>query len=125
MARLDAWLWSVRLYRTRSDATVGVRGGHVRVNDKPAKPAQLVVTGDTIRVRKDGDERIVEVVDPTLAKRVGAAVAQQAYLDHTPAKPPPIPEMTGKVAVRDRGAGRPTKKERRVMEAFRGGRHPG
>lgn len=120
MARLDAWLWSVRLYRTRSDATAGVRGGHVRVNDKPAKPAQPVITGDRIRVRREQEERIVEVVDPTLAKRVGAALAQMAYLDHTPAKPPPIPGMEGRVAVRDRGAGRPTKKERREMDAFRG-----
>lgn len=122
MGRLDAWLWSVRLYRTRSEATAGVRGGHVRVNDKPPKPAQPVAVGDTIRVRRADEERIVEVVDPTLVKRVGAAIAQQAYLDLTPAKPPPIPEMTGRVAVRDRGAGRPTKKERREMESFRGRR---
>lgn len=120
MARLDAWLWAVRLYKTRSEATAGVRGGHVRVNDKPAKPAQLVVTGDAIRVRRTEEERIVEVVDPTLSKRVGASLAQQAYLDHTPAKPPPIPGMVGRVAVRDRGAGRPTKKQRREMDAFRG-----
>ena len=120
MARLDAWLWAVRLYKTRSEATAGVRGGHVRVNDKQAKAAQLVATGDTIRVRRADEERIVEVVDPTLVKRVGAAIAQQAYLDHTPSKPPPIPEMVGKVAVRDRGAGRPTKRERRVLDAFRG-----
>ena len=120
MARLDAWLWAVRLYKTRSEATAGVRGGHVRVNDKQAKAAQLVATGDTIRVRRGDEERIVEVVDPFLTKRVGASLATQAYLDHTPAKPPPIPEMAGKVAVRDRGTGRPTKKERRVMDAFRG-----
>ena len=122
MARLDAWLWAVRLYRTRSESTAGVRGGHVRVNDKPAKAAQPVATGDTIRVRRADSERVIEVLDPTLVKRVGAVIAQQAYLDHTPATPPPIPEMTGKVAVRDRGAGRPTKRERRVMDAFRGGR---
>lgn len=120
MARLDAWLWAVRLYKTRSEATAGVRGGHVRVNDRPAKAAQMVVTGDTIRVRRDAEERIVEVLDPTLVKRVGAALAQQAFLDHTPAKPPPIPEMTGRVAVRDRGAGRPTKRERRVLDSLRG-----
>lgn len=120
MARLDAWLWSVRLYRTRSDATMGVRGGHVRVNDKPAKAAQPVATGDTIRVRRAEDERIVEVVDPTLTKRVGASLASQAYLDLTPMKPPPIAPMAGRVAVRDRGAGRPTKKQRREMDAFTG-----
>lgn len=120
MARLDAWLWAVRLYKTRSNATAGVRGGHVRVNDRVAKAAQMVVTGDVIRVRREGEERIVEVLDPNLVKRVGAAVAQQAYLEKTPPKPPPVPGMGGKVAVRDRGAGRPTKKERRDMDAFRG-----
>ena len=120
MARLDAWLWAVRLYKTRSEATAGVRGGHVRVNDKPAKAAQLVVTGDTIRVRRADDERIVEVVDPTLEKRVGAPLAQAAYIDRTPEKPPPINEMTGRVAVRDRGTGRPTKRDRRAIEKLRG-----
>lgn len=122
MARLDAWLWSVRLYRTRSEATAGVRGGHVRVNDKPAKPAQAVASGDLIRVRRAAEERIVSVADPTPAKRVGAALAQQAYVDLTPAKPPPIAAMAGRVAVRDRGAGRPTKKERRELDELRG--HP-
>lgn len=120
MARLDAWLWSVRLYRTRSAATAGCRGGHVRVNDAPGKAPQPVAAGDVIRVRRDGEERIVEVADPTLAKRVGASVAQQAYLDRTPAKPPPVPGMGGRVAVRDRGAGRPTKKERRDLDQLRG-----
>ena len=119
MARLDAWLWSVRVYKTRSLATAACRGGHVRVNDAPGKAPQLVVTGDIVRVRRDGEERILEVVDATLVKRVGAGVAQQAYLDRTPLKPPPIVEMTGRVGVRDRGAGRPTKKERRDLEAFR------
>jgi ribosome-associated heat shock protein Hsp15 len=79
-----------------------------------------VATGDTVRVRRSGEETIVEVLNPTLVKRVGAPVAQQAYLDHTPAQPPPIEAMTGKVAVRDRGAGRPTKKQRRELDAFRG-----
>lgn len=120
MGRLDSWLWSVRLYKTRSAATAGIRGGHVRVDDLPAKPAQQVSTGQVIRVRRDQDERIVEVVDPTLVKRVGAAIAQQAYIDRTPEKPPPIPEMAGRVAVRDRGAGRPTKKERRATDRLRG-----
>ena len=120
MGRLDAWLWAVRLYKTRSEATAGCRGGHVRVNNAPAKAPQLVVTGDVVRVRREGEERIVEVLDPTLVKRVGASVAQQAYLDRTPAKPPPIPGMGGRVAVRDRGAGRPTKKERRDLDHLRG-----
>lgn len=120
MARLDSWLWSVRLYKTRSAATAGVRGGHVKVNDVGAKPAAEIKAGDIVRVRRLDDERIVEVVDASLTKRVGAAVAAQAYVDRTPEKPPPIPAMAGRVAIRERGAGRPTKKERRALEALRG-----
>lgn len=120
MARLDSWLWAVRLYKTRSAATAAVRGGHVRVDDSLAKAAQPVVTGQRIRVRKDQDELIVEVVDPTLVKRVGAPIAQAAYIDRTPEKPPAIAGMRGRVAVRDRGAGRPTKRDRRAIEKLRG-----
>lgn len=120
MARLDSWLWAVRMYKTRSMATAAVRGGHVRVDDKLAKPSQPVVTGQKVRVRKEQDEKIIEVVDPTLQKRVGAPLAQAAYIDRTPEKPPPIVEMTGRVAVRDRGAGRPTKRDRRLTEKLRG-----
>lgn len=119
MARLDAWLWSVRLYKTRSMATAAVRGGHVRVDDKLPKASQEVVTGQVIRVRRDQDERTVEVLNPELAKRVGAPVAQAAYLDRTPEKPAPIPEMMGRVGQRDRGTGRPTKRDRRQLDKFR------
>ncbi len=120
MARVDSWLWAVRLYKSRSAATVGVRGGHVKVNDAAAKPAQEIKTGDIIRVRRTDDERIVEVVDPALVKRVGASLAVKAYIDKTPEKPPAIPEMFGKIAVRDRGAGRPEKRDRRRLDKFRG-----
>lgn len=120
MARLDSWLWAVRIYKTRSAATAAVRGGHVRVDDNLAKAAQVVVTGQQIRVRKEQDEMLIEVVDPTLTKRVGAPIAQAAYRDRTPEKPPAIAGMRGRVAVRDRGAGRPTKRDRRAIERLRG-----
>lgn len=123
MARLDSWLWGIRQYKTRSQATAGIKGGHVRVNDESAKPAQEVKQGDTIRVRRGEDEKIVEVVDANLSKRVGASLAVQAYIDRTPEKPPPIPEMAGRVAVRDRGSGRPTKKQRRDLDELRGYGH--
>ena len=124
MARLDAWLWAVRIYKTRSMATTAVRGGHVRVNDLLPKASHPVVPGQIIRVRKDQDERILEVVDDTMAKRVSAPLAQAAYIDRTPEKPPPIPEMAGRIAVRDRGAGRPTKRDRRALEKLRGAGGP-
>ncbi|MFV0428578.1 MAG: RNA-binding S4 domain-containing protein [Arachnia sp.] len=119
MARLDAWLWAVRVYKTRSAATAAVRGGHVRVDGDLAKAAQPVVTGQVIRVRRDHDERLLEVVDPSLAKRVGAPLAQAAYLDRTPEKPPPIAAMQDRIAVRERGSGRPTKRERRAIDRLR------
>jgi ribosome-associated heat shock protein Hsp15 len=115
--RVDAWTWAVRLFPTRSAAGAACRAGHVRVNDDRAKPATLVGPGDTVRIRVRGEERTVEVVR-TLVKRVGAPVAVECYVDHTP--PPPPREQVALVARRDRGAGRPTKRERREIDRLRG-----
>ncbi len=115
-ARVDAWLWSIRLYRTRSDATAACRGGHVRVNDRPAKPAAKVAAGDRVVARAHGVDRIVDVVRP-IEKRVGAAVAVTCFVDHTPA---PVLEDEAPAVRRDRGAGRPTKRDRRQIDRLRG-----
>jgi len=115
---VDRWLWSVRLAKTRPDAAAACRAGHVRINDKPAKPSSAVVPGDRVKARIGGRTRIVEVVR-VIQKRVGAADAVTCYLDRTPPEPAvPLPP----VAVRDRGAGRPTKRDRRMLEKFRAGR---
>jgi len=114
--RVDRWLWAVRLTKTRPDAAAACRAGHVRVNDRPAKPATTVAPGDEIRARIHDTTRIVEVVR-VIQRRVGAADAVTCYLDRTP-KPEPV----APIARRDRGAGRPTKRERRVLDAFRAGR---
>ncbi|MCR2816845.1 MULTISPECIES: RNA-binding S4 domain-containing protein [Microbacterium] len=116
-ARVDAWLWAVRVYKTRSAATAACRAGHVRVNGERAKAAQPVRPGDELRVRIAGFDRIL-VVRQTITKRVGAALAAAAVDDRTP--PPPPREMTAFVPVRDRGAGRPTKRERRETDRLRG-----
>lgn len=113
--RLDRWLWAVRLTKTRPDAAAACRGGHVRVNNKPAKPATFVVPGDEVRAQLGNGLRIVEVVR-VIEKRVGAPDAVTCYLDRTP-PPPPTPVLP--VAMRDRGAGRPTKQERRALEKWR------
>lgn len=113
--RIDAWLWSIRVYKTRSAATAACRAGHVRLNDKPVKAAQIVVPGDSIRVRQSGFDRILEV-SAVLSKRVGADIAARCYIDHTPVRPK---EVIPQVPVRDRGTGRPTKKDRREMERLR------
>lgn len=115
---MDRWLWAVRLTKTRPDAAAACRAGHVRVNGRPAKPATAVVPGDEVRARVGTGTRIVEVVR-VIQKRVGAADAATCFIDRTPAPPP---EAAMPVARRDRGAGRPTKRERRVLDRFRGGR---
>jgi ribosome-associated heat shock protein Hsp15 len=115
--RVDRWVWAVRLTRTRALAAAACRSGHIKVNGDRAKPATSVKVGDEVRVRGEGPERIV-VVGRVIEKRVGAAVAAEAFVDHTPA-PPPREEVPS-VPQRDRGAGRPTKRERRLIDQFRG-----
>lgn len=115
--RIDAWLWAVRRFKTRSAATAACRAGHVRVNGERVKAAQPVRPGDEVRVRIAGfDQQLV--VRRTIAKRVSATLAAEAAEDRTPA-PPPREEVAA-VVVRDRGAGRPTKRERRDIERLRG-----
>lgn len=115
--RVDSWLWAIRVYKTRSAATAACRAGHVRVGGDKAKAAQIVRPGDELRVRIAGFDRILVVKKP-IAKRVGAPVAALAYDDLTP--PPPPRESVAFVPVRDRGAGRPTKRERRDIDRLRG-----
>ncbi|MEI3847626.1 MULTISPECIES: RNA-binding S4 domain-containing protein [unclassified Microbacterium] len=112
--RVVAWLWAVRIYKTRSAATTACRAGHVRVNGERAKAAQPVRPGDELRVRVSGFDRILIVKQP-ISKRVGAAPAAEAMDDRTPPRDP-----TPVIAQRDRGAGRPTKRERREIDRLRG-----
>lgn len=112
--RVDSWLWAIRVYKTRSAATTACRAGHVRVNGDKAKAAQTVKPGDELRVRISGFDRIL-IVRQTLTKRVGASVAALAYEDRTPPREP-----VAALGVRDRGAGRPTKRERREIDRLRG-----
>lgn len=115
--RLDSWLWAVRCYKTRSQATTACRAGHVRLNGEPVKPATRVHIGDEVRVRNHGFDTILEI-RLLLTKRVGAPVAATAVINKTP--PPPDRLTVATPIVRDRGAGRPTKRERRELEALRG-----
>lgn len=115
--RVDSWLWAIRIYKTRSAATAACRAGHVKVNSERAKAAQSVKIGDEVRVRISGSGKILEVRE-TLVKRVAAAVAVTSYLDHSPPLPDPV--EVALAPQRDRGAGRPTKRERRDLEKLRG-----
>ncbi|MEU0545889.1 RNA-binding S4 domain-containing protein [Nocardia sp. NPDC005978] len=116
-ARVDSWVWAVRLFKTRSDAAAACRSGHVRVNGVAVKPAHSLKHGDEIRVRVNGVERIV-IVERLLTKRVGAAVAVQCLIDKSP--PPPDPQLVAAQPRRDRGSGRPTKRERRETDRLLG-----
>lgn len=116
-ARIDSWIWAVRLIKSRSLATAECRAGHVKINGEKVKASQSVKVGDEIRVREAGFDRIV-VVKRLLVKRVSAPLATESYTDITP--PPPPREEIALAPVRDRGAGRPTKRERRDLERLRG-----
>ncbi|MGP2437727.1 RNA-binding S4 domain-containing protein [Streptomyces sp. JW3] len=114
--RVDSWIWAVRLVKTRSVGATACRGGHVRVNGERVKPAYSLRVGDEVRLRHEGRERVV-VVKRLIRKRVGAPVAVQCYVDNSP--PPPPREAVAPVAIRDRGTGRPTKRDRRELERLR------
>jgi ribosome-associated heat shock protein Hsp15 len=116
--RVDRWLWAVRLYKTRSAATEACAGGHVKVNGAPAKPSTTVRAGDRVETRLHHRDRILEVVR-VIDKRVGAPVAAECLVDHSP--PPPAKDETFPVFAREPGAGRPTKRDRRRLDRFRTG----
>ncbi len=113
--RVDTWLWAVRQTKSRSMATSAARAGHVKVNGTTVKASAKVRTGDEVRLRIEGFDRIL-LVKHALTKRVGAALAQAAYENLTPERP----RMAGALPQRDRGSGRPTKKERRELDRLRG-----
>ncbi|WP_046729639.1 RNA-binding S4 domain-containing protein [Streptomyces humi] len=115
--RIDSWIWAVRLIKTRSMGATACRGGHVQLNGERVKPAHSVRVGDEVRVRQEGRERIV-IVKRLIRKRVGAPVAAQCYVDNSP--PPPPREAVAPIGLRDRGTGRPTKRDRRELERLRG-----
>lgn len=113
--RVDTWLWATRQFKSRSQATSAVRAGHVRVNGEAVKAAYKVRVGDEVRLRIEGFDRILGV-NLLLNKRVSYPQARTAYDDRTPERPRAhIP-----VAMREKGSGRPTKKERRELDRLRG-----
>jgi len=115
--RVDAWTWAIRLYATRSAASAACKAGHVKVDGVSVKPSRPVRIGDTVTAYTPGGERIV-VVTGLIEKRTSAAIAAQHYDDHTP--PPPPKEERPTSGVRERGSGRPTKRDRRLGERLRG-----
>ena len=114
--RIDQWLHAVRLASTRSDAAEAVRAGHVRIDGRLAKPSSPVAVGARIEAHLHRRDRVVEV-SRLLSKRVGAAIAAECYVDHSP--PPSTRDDEAVFARRDPGAGRPTKRDRRRIDRLR------
>lgn len=120
--RIDKWLWSVRIFKSRTLATDACKSGKVKIGGAAVKPSYLVSREELIEVRKNGFNfqfRVLELIQ----KRVGAPIAQQCYEDLTPEE-----ELqkynswfVGKAAAekREKGAGRPTKRERREIDRFK------
>lgn len=118
--RIDKWLWAARMFKTRSLASDACGAGHVKVDGVSVKPAKSVRVGDRLEVRTPGGLRILEVAG--LGERRGPAEQARAlYVDHTP--PPPPKDETGMLVetiMRDRGAGRPSKRDLRELRRLRG-----
>lgn len=118
--RIDKWLWAARVFKTRSLALEACRGGHVRLGDTPVKPARPVHVGETLVVRTaHGPTRTLRVVGVS-ERRVGPKLLATLFEDLTP--PEEIARahasLAARVLSRPKGAGRPTKRDRREMERW-------
>jgi ribosome-associated heat shock protein Hsp15 len=117
--RIDKYLWAVRLFKTRTLATEACRKGKITMSDAPAKPSRMVTTGDEIHVRRAPVTYSYRVLDP-IEKRVGAKIVHQYVEDITPEEELQKLNLQDDFFVkRDRGTGRPTKKERRLINNLR------
>lgn len=117
--RIDKWLWAARIYKTRSIATQACKIGRVFVEGVEAKPARLIREGDVVQVRKSPITYHFQVLKP-IQNRVGAKLVSEVYKNVTPAEEYELLEMNriSGFINRNRGMGRPTKKERRQLDDF-------
>ena len=121
--RVDRWLFSVRVYKTRTVAAEACTTGRVKVNGTIAKPATKITVGDRVQATRRDRVLVYEVVS-LIEKRVSAARAAECVIDHSPPPPERSADFveTPVFARRDRGAGRPTKRDRRMIDKLRGER---
>ncbi len=118
--RIDKWLWSIRIFKSRTLATDACKGGKVKVKGETIKPSFLIAEGDVAAVKKDGftfEFKVLQLIE----KRVGAAIAVTCYTDVTPAAERDkynawFLNSATTSEKRDRGVGRPTKKDRRELD---------
>ena len=119
VARIDKWLWAARIFKTRSIAADACKNGRVMVNDVQVKPSRMVKVGDKVSVRKSPVTYSFKILK-TIEQRVGAKLLPEIYENVTPPDQYELLEMTriSGFVDRQRGTGRPTKKDRRQMDAF-------
>ena len=117
--RIDKWFWAVRIYKTRSIAAQACKIGRVSIDGVPVKPARLIRPGDIVQVRKPPVTYSFKVLQ-AIEQRVGAKLVPKKMKNITPPEEYEILEMNriSGFIDRDRGAGRPTKKERRQLDEF-------
>jgi len=118
--RIDKWLWSIRLYKTRSISTDACKSGRVTIGGKSVKASKEINIGDIIEVRKDNIQYKVKVLQLS-EKRMGAALVDGFREDLTPQEEYDKMKAikSGNFEYRDRGLGRPSKKDRRNLSSFK------
>lgn len=118
-ARIDKWLWAARLYKTRSIAADAIKNGRVTIGGTTVKPSRTVKAGDVVSVKKPPITYSFKILKP-IEQRVGAKLIPEIYENVTDKKQYELLEMSriSGFVDRARGTGRPTKKDRRAMDAF-------
>lgn len=115
--RIDKFLWAIRAFKTRNEAAEACKGGKVKIGQVNAKPSKLVQPGDVLHVRKGAVTYVYKVLQP-IEQRVGAKLVPSFAENLTPQEE--LDKLRAPVETfflsRDRGAGRPTKKDRREIE---------
>ena len=120
-ARIDKWLWAARIFKTRSIAADAIKNGRVTIQGVNVKPSRMVKVGEVVSVRKPPVTYSFKILQ-TIEQRVGAKLIPQIYENVTPADQYELLEMNriSGFINRQRGTGRPTKKERRALDEFVG-----
>ena len=115
--RIDKWLWSVRVYKTRNQAAEACRAGKVKMDGIAVKASRDVKAGDVVEISFPPIKKTLEVIEP-IKNRVGAKLAPQFANDLTPQEEYEKLKLINEMNFerRDRGAGRPTKKQRRLID---------
>lgn len=118
-ARIDKWLWAARIFKTRSIAADACKNGRVTINNVNVKPSHMVKAGETVSVKKPPITYSFRILKP-IEQRVGAKLIPEVYENVTDPKQYKLLEMSriSGFVDRARGTGRPTKKERRALDAF-------